>query len=47
YFVLDFQSPGAWRRKGNSKEIENPHLTDNWDDSEGYYRKCTYWRSIK
>ncbi|CAF3836633.1 unnamed protein product [Rotaria magnacalcarata] len=38
YFVLDFQSPGAWRRKGNSKEIENPHLTDNWDDSEGYYR---------
>ncbi|CAF3177142.1 unnamed protein product [Rotaria socialis] len=35
---LDTNSPGAWRRKGNSKEIENPHLTDNWDDSEGYYR---------
>ncbi|UJR27090.1 hypothetical protein I4U23_008391 [Adineta vaga] len=35
---LDNNSPGARRRQGNTKESENPHLTDNWDDSEGYYR---------
>ncbi|CAF1000741.1 unnamed protein product [Rotaria sordida] len=34
----DTNSPGAWRRKGHAKESENPHLNDNWDDSEGYYR---------
>lgn len=21
---------------------ENPHLTDNWDDNEGYYSKIHY-----
>ena len=21
---------------------ENPHLTDNWDDAEGYYRMSSY-----
>ncbi|CAF0929432.1 unnamed protein product [Adineta ricciae] len=35
---LDNNSPGARRRQGNIRESENPHLTDNWDDSEGYYR---------
>ncbi|CAF3809804.1 unnamed protein product [Adineta steineri] len=35
---VDTNSPGAWRRRGNTNESENPHLIDNWDDSEGYYR---------
>ena len=22
---------------------ENPNLADNWDDAEGYYRKCVMY----
>lgn len=35
YFLL-FQSPSKIVSKGSG--AENPALTDNWDDAEGYYR---------
>lgn len=35
-FKKEHNSPNTVVRKGN--EIENPALTDNWDDAEGYYR---------
>ncbi|KAK5642870.1 hypothetical protein RI129_009037 [Pyrocoelia pectoralis] len=35
-FKKEHSSPNTIVRKGN--EIENPALTDNWDDAEGYYR---------
>ena len=31
-----FQSPNTIVQSKN--QIENPALTDNWDDAEGYYR---------
>ncbi|KAL7675067.1 hypothetical protein ACOME3_001335 [Neoechinorhynchus agilis] len=34
-------SPGALRRRAKEMGYENPHLTDNWDDSDGYYRVHT------
>ncbi|KAI0983076.1 hypothetical protein GJ496_002168 [Pomphorhynchus laevis] len=37
----DNNSPGALRRFANQMGVENPHLTDNWDDAEGYYRVHT------
>ncbi|KAF5278924.1 hypothetical protein FQR65_LT15483 [Abscondita terminalis] len=35
-FKREHNSPNTIIRKGN--EVENPALTDNWDDAEGYYR---------
>ena len=34
---LSLQSPGHFTRQNSA--YENPALTDNWDDAEGYYRK--------
>lgn len=34
--VFSFQSPSKIVSKGSG--AENPALTDNWDDAEGYYR---------
>lgn len=33
---IRFQSPSTI--VANKNTIENPALTDNWDDAEGYYR---------
>ncbi|KAK4877752.1 hypothetical protein RN001_010258 [Aquatica leii] len=35
-FKKEHNSPNTIIRKGT--EVENPALTDNWDDAEGYYR---------
>ena len=29
----------AARRAAQDTQLNNPLLTDNWDDAEGYYRK--------
>lgn len=33
--MIVFQSPSTFPTKAHA---ENPSLTDNWDDAEGYYR---------
>ncbi|GFN95331.1 serine/threonine-protein kinase prp4 homolog [Plakobranchus ocellatus] len=35
-FSENYNSPGL--RRGLTGIVENPNLTDNWDDAEGYYR---------
>lgn len=34
--IFNLQSPSTFSTKGAG--AENPALTDNWDDAEGYYR---------
>lgn len=34
----NFESPGAIVGTTKQSSVENPALTDNWDDAEGYYR---------
>ena len=36
FLCPSFQSPSALEKLG--RVPENPSLTDNWDDAEGYYR---------
>ena len=37
-FAEEYSSPSAVMRQASSSAFENPLLTDNWDDAEGYYR---------
>ena len=39
YFLYYLQSPAAAMEQ-IKRVSENPNLTDNWDDAEGYYRGC-------
>jgi len=41
YFFFSFQSPARALKVEAGKE--NPNLTDNWDDAEGYYSKMTFY----
>ena len=36
-YFASIQSPGHFARQNSA--YENPALTDNWDDAEGYYRE--------
>ena len=38
---FSFQSPARALKVEAGKE--NPNLTDNWDDAEGYYSKMTFY----
>jgi len=37
-FSEDFSSPTGRHKIIQNQNTENPNLTDNWDDAEGYYR---------
>lgn len=37
-FLFPFQSPATVEQM--KRVSDNPNLTDNWDDAEGYYRLC-------
>lgn len=45
-FAENYQSPSTVQRIA-SRQQDNPNLTDNWDDAEGYYSKfslhCTFF----
>ena len=37
-FADDYSSPTSMQKMAAESGKENPTLTDNWDDAEGYYR---------
>ena len=38
--VAPLQSPATAMEQMKRTQKDNPNLTDNWDDAEGYYRVC-------
>jgi len=34
------QSPSTAMEQMKRSQKDNPNLTDNWDDADGYYRMC-------
>jgi len=39
-FAEEYSSPSTAMEQMKRSQKDNPNLTDNWDDAEGYYRMC-------